>query len=125
MIDRLIHEVVDFLELARELVHELFLLISHLMRGNVANRLDIFLYLSGQVAEELIGCIDLVLKIFLRAANRSECFRPELVEVVLKADVLTLKPIKILPILLDRHLLLLGDFLAEGDLREGFIELFV
>ena len=54
MIDRLCHEVVHFIKLARELTDQFFLLLTHLVSRQVPDRLDILLNLRSKLAEEFI-----------------------------------------------------------------------
>lgn len=78
--------------------------------------LDVFLKLTCELAEELIGGRYLLLKILLRAPDRVEALCSKLVEVFLKADEVALHIFKLYLVLIEVDLLLLGDFLAKRNL---------
>mmetsp|Transcript_28561 Transcript_28561/g.35323 ORF Transcript_28561/g.35323 Transcript_28561/m.35323 type:complete len:290 (-) Transcript_28561:299-1168(-) len=87
------------------------------------DRLNVLLQLRGQLAKELVARIDLLLQVFFRASDRVEGFRAELMKVVFKADKVGLHLVKVVPVVLEVNLLLLGHLFAEADLAVGLLDL--
>ena len=109
-------------ELAREPVDQFFLLVAHLVRGQMPDRLDVLLELRGELAEEFVARVDLLLQVFFGASDSVEGLGAELVEVVLEADEVALHLLKVVPVVFEILLLLLGDLLAKCDLLVGLLD---
>ena len=92
------------------------------MRGQIPDRLDILLQLRGELTEEFVTRVDLLLQIFFGASDRVEGLGAELVEVVLETNEVTLHLLEVVTVIFEILLLLLGDLLAKGDLLVGFLD---
>ena len=69
MINRIVYESVDFLELARKAVNQLFFLFAHLVGGQMPHILDFLSLLGSQFSEEFIRLIDLILKVLFGTSH--------------------------------------------------------
>ena len=123
MINRICHELINFLELTGKSINEVFFLGAHFICGKIADRFDFICQLRCHLAKECIWLIYLVLKIFFSSTNSVKHLRTELLEVIFKTRKVSLHGLKFIFVCLEIYILLLCNLFAKSDLLECILEL--